>query len=82
MKKDWKYELPIVNLEKSMRVSRALTQELKGVLSSKMIAKMKKEAVDCPVLNKRVSFLQCYNCSNFIRRVKGIVYCKGLPLNE
>ena len=82
MDKDWKYELQVITLEKPMRVSRKLTQELKGVLSSKMISRMKKEAVDCPIANKRVSFLQCYNCPNFIRRVKGKVHCKGLPLDE
>ncbi len=82
MEKDWKYEIPVIPLEKSMRVPRKLTQELKGILSSKMIARMKKEAVDCPVLNKRVSFLQCYNCPNFVRRVKGIIYCRGHPIDE
>jgi len=55
-------------------------QDLKGVVSGKQLARMKKEAVDCPVLRKTVSFAQCFACPNFIRRVKGKVDCRGFPL--
>jgi hypothetical protein len=41
---------------------------------------MKKEAVDCPVKLKVVSFVECFTCPNFNRRVRGKVGCKGLPL--
>jgi hypothetical protein len=41
---------------------------------------MKKEAVDCPVKAKRVSFVECFTCPNFNRRVRGKVGCAGLPL--
>lgn len=78
---EWKYEVPIIPLERALRVRRELVEQLRGALSRKMISKMKKEAVDCPVLDSRVSFLECYNCKNFIRRVRGVVYCRGLPLS-
>jgi len=70
----------VLQLEKAMRVPKKLTEDLKKALSRKMISRMKKEAVDCPVLGKRVAFLQCYACPNFIRRVRGIVYCRGEKL--
>ncbi len=78
--KEWKYEVKVLQLEKAMRVPKKLTEDLKKALSRKMISRMKKEAVDCPVLGKRVAFLQCYACPNFIRRVRGIVYCRGEKL--
>jgi hypothetical protein len=53
--------------------------KLKGV-SPKMLKRMKLEAVDCPVLNKEVGFIQCYVCSNFHSRISGKVFCKGEPL--
>ncbi len=78
----WKFEIPVIKLERSMRVPRELTNQLKGILSRKMISNMKREAIDCPILNKRVSFLQCYFCPNFVRRVRGIVYCRGEKLSD
>jgi len=39
---------------------------------------MMKEAVDCPVKAKRVSFVECFTCSNFNQRIKGKVGCAGL----
>ncbi|SRR6266498_731447 len=53
--------------------------KLKGV-SPKMLKRMKLEAVDCPVLEKEVGFVQCYVCSNFHSRISGKVFCKGEPL--
>jgi hypothetical protein len=53
--------------------------KLKGV-SPKMLKRMKLEAVDCPVLNKEIGFIQCYVCKNFNSRVTGQVSCRGDPL--
>nr|WP_191118574.1 hypothetical protein [Infirmifilum uzonense] len=77
---DYKYEIPVKKLETAMSVDKELVEQLSKALSKKMISQMKKEAVDCPVLNKTVAFLQCYGCKNFVRRVRGIVYCRGNPL--
>jgi len=53
---------------------------IKDSVKGKMLAKMKKEAVDCPVKLKKVSFVECFTCPNFNRRIRGKVGCKGLPL--
>jgi hypothetical protein len=55
-------------------------ETIKGSVKGKMLAKMKKEAVDCPVKLKKVSFVECFTCPNFNRRVRGKVGCRGLPL--
>jgi hypothetical protein len=41
---------------------------------------MKMESVDCPVLEKEISFIPCYVCKNFHSRISGKVYCRGEPL--
>ncbi|RLE61095.1 MAG: hypothetical protein DRJ35_01415 [Thermoprotei archaeon] len=78
--KDYKYEVPVEKLPRAMRTPKELVKQIEGALSKKMISNMKKEAVECPVLKKKISFLQCYLCPNFVRRVRGIVYCRGEPL--
>ena len=75
-----KYVVEIFNPEKPPPTPKQYVDELKGVVSGKQVARMKKEAVKCPVLSKSVSFVQCFACPNFIRRVKGNVDCRGLPL--
>ncbi len=42
-----------------------------------MLSRMKKEYVECPIAKDRVPFLICFVCPSFIRRVKGVVHCKG-----
>ncbi|HEY4822532.1 MAG TPA: hypothetical protein VIH83_02475 [Candidatus Bathyarchaeia archaeon] len=75
-----KYAVQVVVPDKSPPTPKQYVQDLKGVVGGKQLAKMKKEAVDCPVLGRKVSFAQCFACPNFIRRVKGQVGCRGLPL--
>ena len=78
---DAKYLVQVLVPEKSTPTPKQFIQDLKGVVGGKQMARMKKEAVDCPVLVRTVSFVQCFACPNFIRRVKGQVGCRGLPLN-
>jgi hypothetical protein len=75
-----KYIVDITTPVKPPPTPKQFVQDLKGVAGGKQIARMKKEAVDCPVLVKTVSFVQCFACPNFLRRVKGKVDCRGLPL--
>lgn len=75
-----KYSVQVLAPEKAPPTPKQYVQDLKGVVGGKQMARMKKEAVDCPVLVKQVSFVQCFACPNFIRRVKGQVGCRGLPL--
>jgi hypothetical protein len=90
---DIKYLVPVKLLEKPVKVTTEAKAELQKVgmmdekgklklkgVSPKMLRRMKMEAVDCPVLNKEVGFIQCYVCKNFHSRVTGQVYCKGEPL--
>jgi len=71
-----KYQLEVKPLKRAMRVDRSLLDKVEG-LGSKFVRRMRREAVDCPVKNRTVSFLECFTCPNFIRRFKGVVYCKG-----
>ena len=90
---DIKYLVPIKQVEKSIKVTNEAKQELQSVgimdekgklklkgVSPKMLKRMKMEAVDCPVLNNEVGFIQCYVCKNFHSRITGKVYCRGEPL--
>jgi len=90
---DIKYLVPIKQVEKSIKVSNEAKQELQNVgimdekgklklkgISPKMLKRMKMEAVDCPVLNNEIGFIQCYVCKNFHSRITGKVYCRGEPL--
>ena len=63
--------------EKPKRVSKEVTKSLKGVVSTKKIGKLKKQAIHCPVLNEERNFVECFSCKSFIRRVMGEVDCAG-----
>ena len=90
---DIKYLVPIKQVENSIKVTNEAKQELRSVgimdekgklklkgVSPKMLKRMKMEAVDCPVLNSEIGFIQCYVCKNFHSRITGKVYCRGEPL--
>jgi hypothetical protein len=74
---DKKFEVRIYLSPKPKKINKAVTNELKGVASGKMMSKMKKESVDCPVVKEEVGFLVCFACPSFIRRVSGVVDCAG-----
>ena len=63
--------------EKPKRISKEITKSLKGVVSTKKIGKLKKQAIHCPVLNEERNFVECFSCKSFIRRVMGEVDCAG-----
>jgi len=75
-----KYVVDVVEVPKAVPASKETLDTIKGAVKGKALAKMKKEAVDCPVKGRRVSFVECFTCSNFNRRVRGKVGCAGLPL--
>ncbi|MBA2267084.1 hypothetical protein [Candidatus Nitrosocosmicus arcticus] len=88
-----KYEVPIKQVEKTLKISDRAKAELKSSgmmddkgklklkgVSPKMLKRMKLESVDCPVFKEELGFVQCYVCSNFQSRISGVVYCKGEPL--
>jgi len=79
---DDKYSVEIVTPPKAIPTPKESLEAIKGAVKGKMLAKMKKEAVDCPVKLKVVSFVECFTCPNFNRRVRGKVGCRGLPLTQ
>ena len=82
MGEDDKYIVDIFLPPKAVPTPKEFLEAIKGAVKGKMLAKMKKEAVDCPVKLKVVSFVECFTCPNFNRRVRGKVGCKGLPLPQ
>jgi len=77
---DDKYLVDIFAPPKAIPSSKESLEAIKGAVKGKMLARMKKEAVDCPVKLRKVSFVECFTCPNFNRRVRGKVGCRGLPL--
>lgn len=77
---DAKFKIKVEQVSRALKIPKELISELEGT-SKTMVNRMKKEAVDCPVLKQKVSFIQCFLCSNFLRRVRGIVYCRGEPIS-
>ncbi len=77
MSTDAKFKVKIYPSPKPKKVPKAVSDELKGAASAKAISRMKKESVDCPVVNREVAFLVCFACPSFLRRVSGVVDCAG-----
>ena len=75
-----KYTVDVAEVPKAIPASKESLEAIKGAVKGKALAKMKKEAVDCPVKAKRISFVECFTCPNFNRRVRGKVGCAGMPL--
>ena len=75
-----KYAVDVLEVPKAIPAPKECLEAIKDAVKGKALAKMKKEAVDCPVKAKRVSFVECFTCPNFNRRVRGMVGCAGLPL--
>ena len=74
---DYKYLVKVYPSPKPKKVPKLVSDELKGSAGAKAIARMKKESVDCPVVEREVAFLICFACPSFLRRVTGEVHCAG-----
>lgn len=74
-----KYRIEVRTVKTSLPVPKELQEELKG-LGAKTVNRMRKEAVECPVKGRSVAFIECFLCDNFMRRIRGIVECRGNPL--
>lgn len=77
MSMETKFKVNVYPATKPKKVPKVVSEELKGGASPKAISRMKKESVDCPVVQKEVTFLVCFACPSFIRRVSGVVDCAG-----
>ena len=74
---DAKYFVKVYQSPNPKKVPKVVSTELKGGASPKMVSRMKKESVDCPVVKDEVGFLVCFLCPSFLRRVTGEVHCAG-----
>ncbi len=77
MSVDYKFLVKVYPSPKPKKVPKLVSDELKGSAGAKAIARMKKESVECPVVNREVAFLVCFACPSFLRRVTGEVHCAG-----
>ncbi len=71
------YRVDIHQGKQALKVDNKMVEQLKKTLSNKLITRMRREYVICPVARQEIPFLLCYNCVSFIRRVQGIVDCEG-----
>lgn len=62
--------------DKTVRIPKELREEIKRMGLESKIKFMRKELIDCPLHKKKISPLYCLVCDYFVRRVKGVVYCK------
>lgn len=74
---DVKHRIEIKTLQKPAPISKEKVSELKGAFSGRLISRMRREGVDCPVKQITVGFVECFTCDSFIRRVRGYVDCNG-----
>lgn len=77
MGKEAKFILRIEEADRALRVEKEVSEALKGAVSAKMLSKMKREYVECPIAGGKIPFLRCFACVSFIRRVMGYVHCSG-----
>ncbi len=63
--------------DKPFKIEKQALEAVKEVVKGKMLSRMKKEYVDCPLEGSPVAFLTCFVCVSHIRRVKGMVHCAG-----
>ncbi len=72
-------EIKVIKLDKPLKVPKDLIKEGGFGLSKKLISSMLREAIICVIDNKQKSFIECYLCKYFVRRVKGVVHCRYSP---
>lgn len=77
---DHKFELQVVKQSRALKVDKEYKDKIKELYGDKIISKFSRDSVECPVLKKTVSFLICMGCPNYVRRYKGLVHCRGEPL--
>lgn len=69
-------QVEVKRAQRPLKVPEEKLNELRGI-GNRLLASMKKEYVDCPVVHEQVPFIACYLCPSFVRRYKGVVYCRN-----
>jgi len=71
-------QIEVKVLERALPIPKECLESIRGVISGKKLARMRREVVDCPVKGKPVTFIECFSCERFIRRIRGKVTCASL----
>lgn len=69
-------KIQVEKVEKSIRIPRDVIRSLKEIGLYGKIKFMRKEVLLCPLAQSKRSPIVCLTCQYFVRRVKGLVYCK------
>lgn len=77
-----KYMVDIIEVPKAIPSPKESLETMKGAVKGKGLARMKKEAVDCPVVRRARPFVECFVCDSYIRRMRGVVDCEGLQSGQ
>ncbi|MEM1737376.1 MAG: hypothetical protein QW325_00300 [Nitrososphaerota archaeon] len=75
MVKEARFVLKVERAEKPLKIEKETSEALKALTGKRLLDK--REYVECPLKGEKVSFLRCFVCTSFIRRVKGLVHCSG-----
>ncbi len=73
-----KYFVEVKTAETAFKADKKKLSQVKNVVRGKFIKVVQTQYVNCPVFKRDISFVDCFNCQNFLRRVKGQVHCKGI----
>lgn len=69
-------QINVIKVNKTVPIPREVSEEIKQLGLERKVRFMKKEVVLCPLSQKEQSPLICITCNYFVKRVKGVVYCK------
>ncbi len=73
-----RFFVEVKTAETAFKADKNKLSQVKNVVRGKFIREVQKQYVNCPVFKKDISFVDCFNCENFLRRIKGQVHCKGV----
>ncbi len=69
-------QIPVKKVGKTVRIPKEIREEIKKLGIERKVKFMKRELVLCPKTEKEQSPMICMVCEYFVRRVKGVIYCK------
>ncbi len=73
-----KFFVEVKTAETAYKADKKKLSQVKNVVRGKFIREVQKQYVYCPVFKREISFVDCFNCQNFLRRIKGQVHCRGV----
>ena len=73
-----RFFVEVKTANETFKADKRKLSQVKNVVRGKFIREVQKQYVSCPVFKRDIPFVDCFNCDNFLRRVKGQVHCKGV----